>query len=162
MLIGRDIMMPIILTDSAKRRIEEIGKATMTFRVWGVNPPGHLAVEVFFEDKRFPGIKYEKFQHENLTTYIPTNHYDYINGVTVDFSGWSEEDESRYNSDDETLEDQDAAKEILVGWSGVVDDDGKEIKFGESTLNQLLEIPTVAGQIVRSWFESIEVAKKKN
>ena len=92
-------MLPIILTDNARKRIEEIEKCIMTFRVWGVNPPGHLAIEVFFEDKRFPGIEYEKFQDENLIIYIPTNHYDYINGVTVDFSGWSEEDESSYNSD---------------------------------------------------------------
>ena len=34
-----------------------------------------------------------------MIIYIPTNHYDYINGVTVDFSGWSKEDESSYNSD---------------------------------------------------------------
>ena len=92
-------MLPIVLTDNARKRIEEIEKCIMTFRVWGVNPPGHLAIEVFFEDKRFPGIEYEKFQDENLIIYIPTNHYDYINGVTVDFSGWSEEDESSYNSD---------------------------------------------------------------
>lgn len=64
--------------------------------------------------------------------------------------------------EDEVLEDQDAAKEILAGWSGVVDDDGKEIPFSDSNLNQLLEIPTIAGQIVRAWFESLEVAKRKN
>lgn len=92
-------MLPIILTDSAEKRIEEIGEATMTFRVWGVNPPGHLAIEVFFEDKRFPGIEYEKFQYDNLITYIPTNHHEYIKGVTVDFSEWNEENESNYNSD---------------------------------------------------------------
>lgn len=65
---------------------------------------------------------------------------------------------------DETdeLMDQDAAREILAGWSGVVDDDGKEVKFSEAHLTQLLEIPTVAAQIVRSWFDSIEVAKRKN
>lgn len=65
-------------------------------------------------------------------------------------------------NEDEGLEDQDAAREVLTGWSGVVDDDGKEIPFSSSTLAQLLEIPTVAGQIVRAWFESLEVAKRKN
>ena len=65
-------------------------------------------------------------------------------------------------NDDEALEDQDAAREILAGWSGVVDDDGKEVPFSDGTLSQLLEIPTVAGQIVRAWFESLEVAKRKN
>lgn len=65
-------------------------------------------------------------------------------------------------NEDEALEDQDAAREVLAGWSGVVDDDGKEIPFSDSNLSQLLEIPTVAGQIVRAWFESLEVAKRKN
>lgn len=65
-------------------------------------------------------------------------------------------------NEDEGLEDQDAARELLIGWAGIVDDDGKEIPFADSTLAQLLEIPTVAGQIVRAWFESLEVAKRKN
>lgn len=64
--------------------------------------------------------------------------------------------------DGEELADQDAAKEILAGWSGVVDDDGKEVPFTESAVGQLLEIPTVAGQIIRAWFDSLEVAKRKN
>tara|TARA_B100001996_G_scaffold382925_1_gene376355 strand:- start:2432 stop:2809 length:378 start_codon:yes stop_codon:yes gene_type:complete len=64
--------------------------------------------------------------------------------------------------DDEFLEDQNAAREILCGWSGVVDDDNKEIKFNKTTLNQLLELPTVASQIVRVWFSSLDTAKRKN
>jgi hypothetical protein len=65
-------------------------------------------------------------------------------------------------NDDEELLDQDAAKEILAGWSGVVDDDAKEIPYSENALAQLLDIPTVAGQIVRAWFDSLDVAKRKN
>ena len=65
-------------------------------------------------------------------------------------------------NDDEELLDQDAAKEILAGWSGVVDDDAKEILYSENALAQLLDIPTVAGQIVRAWFDSLDVAKRKN
>lgn len=65
-------------------------------------------------------------------------------------------------ADDEELRDQDAAKEILVGWSNVVDDEGEEVPYSDAALNQLLEIPTVAGQIVRTWFDSLEVAKRKN
>lgn len=64
------------------------------------------------------------------------------------------------NSEDEELDDKTAAKEILAGWSGVVDDDGNEIPYSDSSLNQLLEIPTVGAQIIRAWFESMEVAKK--
>jgi hypothetical protein len=62
--------------------------------------------------------------------------------------------------DDEELDDKAAAKEILAGWSGVMDDDGKEIPFSDSALSQLLEIPTVGAQIIRAWFNSMELAKK--
>ena len=65
-------------------------------------------------------------------------------------------------SDDDTISDIDAAKEILAGWSGITDDDGKEVPYSESAVKQLLEIPTVAGQIVRAWFNSMELAKKGN
>jgi hypothetical protein len=64
--------------------------------------------------------------------------------------------------DDQELEDQDAAREIMVGWDGVEDDDGKAIPFSESAVKQLLEIPTVAGQIVKAWFGSLAEAKRKN
>lgn len=64
--------------------------------------------------------------------------------------------------DDETLDDKSAAREILIGWSGVVDDSGKDIPFSEAALEQLLELPTIAGQIVMAWFKSMEVAKKGN
>jgi hypothetical protein len=62
----------------------------------------------------------------------------------------------------EPLEDQDAAREILAGWDGVTGDDGKAIPFSEAALSQLLEIPTVAGQIVKAWFESLKEGKRKN
>lgn len=63
---------------------------------------------------------------------------------------------------DEQIEDQDAAREIIAGWDGVTADDGKEIPFSEAALAQLLEIPTVAGQIVKAWFESLKEGKRKN
>jgi predicted RNA-binding protein with EMAP domain len=70
---------------------------------------------------------------------------------------------SRYSeAEAEEINDSDAARELLAGWTGIVDDDGKEVPFSESALDKLLEIPTVASQIVRAWFDSIEVAKRKN
>jgi hypothetical protein len=63
---------------------------------------------------------------------------------------------------DQILLMKDAAKEILVGWSGVQDDSGEEIPFSEAALEQVLEIPMVAAQIVLGWFSSLEVAKRKN
>ena len=64
--------------------------------------------------------------------------------------------------EDQELEDQDAAREIMAGWDGVEDDNGKPIPFSEGALKQLLEIPTVAGQIVKAWFGSLAEAKRKN
>lgn len=64
--------------------------------------------------------------------------------------------------EDQELEDQDAAREIMTGWAGVQDDDAKDIPFSEGALAQLLEIPTVAGQIVKAWFGSLAEAKRKN
>jgi len=72
----------------------------------------------------------------------------------------------RGRADDDEFEDQGLARELLIGWSGVVDDDGKEIPFSDSAMNQLIEIDTVAGQIIKHFFESIksekEPGKRKN
>jgi hypothetical protein len=64
--------------------------------------------------------------------------------------------------DDESLDDKTAAREVLIGWTGITDDAGKEVPFSESALAELLEIPTIAGQVIRAWFNSMEVAKKGN
>ena len=60
------------------------------------------------------------------------------------------------------LEDQTACAEILIGWSNVVDDKGDDVPFSIKALDQLLELPTIAAQIIRAWSESLEVAKRKN
>lgn len=56
--------------------------------------------------------------------------------------------------------------EILAGWSGIMDDDGEELAFSPSALAQIVELPTVAMQILRAWGESLMVgaegAKGKN
>ena len=64
--------------------------------------------------------------------------------------------------DDVVLDDREAAREIIAGWDGVVDDAGKPVPYSEAALAQLLEIPTVAGQIVTVWFESLKEGKRKN
>lgn len=51
-------------------------------------------------------------------------------------------------------------REIIAGWSGVTDDQGEPILFSEARLTELLLIPTVGGQIVKAWFESMAAAKK--
>lgn len=56
----------------------------------------------------------------------------------------------------------DLAKEVLIGWAGVVDGDGNEIPFSEGNRDQLLDIPMVAVAIGMSFFESLSGAKRKN
>jgi hypothetical protein len=64
-------------------------------------------------------------------------------------------------AEDDDLTPQDIAREILIGWSGIVDDAGKEVPFSTSALDQLLDVPSVAGQIVTAFYESYEDAKKQ-
>lgn len=54
------------------------------------------------------------------------------------------------------------AKEVLVGWSGVTGDDGKEIPFSEKAVGQLLEVPLLAVSIIKAYMDSIKGAKRKN
>lgn len=59
------------------------------------------------------------------------------------------------------IRDVDLVREVLVGWSGVVDADGP-VPFSAQALNQLLDIPTVASSIVYALFQSLTGAKRKN
>ena len=60
------------------------------------------------------------------------------------------------------LSDVDVVKEVLVGWEGIEDDQGNELKFSQSKLKQLLEVPMVATAIGTAFFESYTGAKRKN
>lgn len=63
---------------------------------------------------------------------------------------------------DTLITDQDIANEVLIGWSGVQDDKGKEVPFSESAKTELLEVPCVADAIVRAFNDSVSKAKSKN
>lgn len=54
------------------------------------------------------------------------------------------------------------AKELLVGWKGVVDGKGEEMPFSESALDQLLDVPLVATAIVMAFLDSMAKAREKN
>jgi len=68
----------------------------------------------------------------------------------------------RNESTDGGISDQSIADELLVGWAGVVDADGDEVRFSEATKQQLLDIPTVAAAIIVAYFESLTGTKAKN
>jgi hypothetical protein len=59
-------------------------------------------------------------------------------------------------------DDPSVAREILCGWSGINDEQGKAIPFSEKAMNDLLDIPMVATFIMRAWFASLKGAKVKN
>lgn len=54
------------------------------------------------------------------------------------------------------------AREILIGWKGVLDDQNAEVPFSETTRDALLEVPSVAAAIVQAFIASHSDAKRKN
>lgn len=62
----------------------------------------------------------------------------------------------------EEVSDLDIAREVLVGWAGIKDDDGEDVPFSESAREQLLDVPMLATAIVAKYFESLQGAKAKN
>ena len=53
------------------------------------------------------------------------------------------------------------AGEVLVGWKGVVDGEGREIPFSKDALESLLDILPVADSIFLAFIASVNLALKK-
>lgn len=60
------------------------------------------------------------------------------------------------------MRDVDLAREVLIGWKGVIDSSGEEVPFTESNRDQLLDIPMVAAAVVIAFMQSIAGIKRKN
>ena len=58
--------------------------------------------------------------------------------------------------------DAEIVKEIMVGWRGVVDSEGKEIPYTTKARDQLLDVVGVASAIGEVFFDSRVRAKRKN
>ena len=56
----------------------------------------------------------------------------------------------------------DIARDVLVRWSGINDDQGKEIPFSQKALDELLEVPFLAIAVLKAYMDSIKGAKRKN
>tara|TARA_Y100000401_G_scaffold59642_1_gene47323 strand:+ start:743 stop:1087 length:345 start_codon:yes stop_codon:yes gene_type:complete len=65
-------------------------------------------------------------------------------------------------SEEGTLSEIDLAKEMMVGWAGVVDEEGNEIPFSMAGRDEMLEFPMLAGEIVKTYMEAKQGAKRKN
>lgn len=62
----------------------------------------------------------------------------------------------------EGISDLSVADEVLVGWSGIVDEDGEEVPFSKANKAALLEVPMLAASLIQSYFESLVEEKRKN
>lgn len=58
--------------------------------------------------------------------------------------------------------DVDVAREVVLGWSGITDDAGKEVPFSQKALDQVLDVPTLASAMVLAYFNSVAGVKAKN
>lgn len=59
--------------------------------------------------------------------------------------------------------DAEACREVLIGWKGVIGEDGQEMQYSESARDNLLEVPLVAGAIISAFIDSYTGrAKVKN
>jgi hypothetical protein len=61
-----------------------------------------------------------------------------------------------------TISESDICREVLIGWKGITDDDGKEVKFTQSNFEQLVDVPMVAMAVATSFFNSLAGVKRKN
>ena len=62
----------------------------------------------------------------------------------------------------EGISDLSVADEVLVGWSGIIDEDGEEVPFSKANKAALLEVPMLAASLIQSYFESLVEEKRKN
>jgi hypothetical protein len=62
--------------------------------------------------------------------------------------------------DEDEANERQMVSEIVVGWDGVVDDNNDPIPFSITGLAEMLEIPTVANQILREFFNSLQSEKR--
>lgn len=60
------------------------------------------------------------------------------------------------------LKDVEVADEILIGWKGILDENGKEVPYSEGLKEQLIQIPSVASSICEAWVQSVQKARKGN
>lgn len=58
-------------------------------------------------------------------------------------------------------DDQDIIKEMLVGWTGVQDSDGKELVFSVENRDTLTDIPYVRSALLKGYFEAASGNKVK-
>lgn len=71
-------------------------------------------------------------------------------------------EEIRKLIEDGGITDRDFAREVLIGWNGVIDGNGDPVPFSEATRDALLDVPLVSASIIRAFMESLAGARRKN
>ena len=64
--------------------------------------------------------------------------------------------------DSGAITDLELLDRVLVSWSGIFDESGDEVPHSQSARDRLLNVPLVAGSIVKAWLESLNNGKRKN
>lgn len=60
------------------------------------------------------------------------------------------------------ITDDDFCREVLLGWSGIKDEDGNDLPFSESNRDRLLDVMGVPAQIIFAFYDAINGARRKN
>lgn len=63
---------------------------------------------------------------------------------------------------DEALGDKEFCREIVVGWSGIMDESKQELPFSQANLESLLDDAGFAGSVANAYLMSVSSAKAKN
>ena len=71
-------------------------------------------------------------------------------------------DEVRKAVTDDLITEREFAKEVLVGWSGIVDSESGEVPFSERARDDLLNVPMVSNAVVMAVMNSLSGVKRKN
>jgi hypothetical protein len=56
----------------------------------------------------------------------------------------------------------DVMRQVVKGWSGILDEDGASVPFSEDNLNRLLQIPGAAHALIKGYWDSTVLAPEKN
>ena len=62
----------------------------------------------------------------------------------------------------EEQDDEDFVKSVLVGWSGIKDDDGNDVPFNDENFEALTDNHFIVKGIIESFGESMRLASEKN
>lgn len=60
------------------------------------------------------------------------------------------------------LPQRDVLKEVLVGWSGLIDENNDDVPFNAATFEAVLAIPQAFAALAQGYWDSIYKAKEKN